>query len=159
MAQFSDMALWLQVYMRAYPYRRSRWSTPAPFPALADAKVALVSTAGMYMADQPAFDASIKSGDCSYRWIPSSAIVEQLKIGHRSKSFDHAGIEADKNLGFPLDRLRELESEKIIGRLNERHLSFMGSITAPGRLMANTAPEAAHALKADGVDIAILVPV
>jgi len=43
--------------------------------------------------------------------------------------------------------------------VNQRHLSFMGSITAPGRLMRRTAPEAARALQADGVDVALLVPV
>ncbi len=35
----------------------------------------------------------------------------------------------------------------------------MGSITAPGRLMRETAPEAARWLVDDGVDVAILVPV
>jgi hypothetical protein len=34
----------------------------------------------------------------------------------------------------------------------------MGSITAPGRLVAETAPQAADLLAADGVDVALLVP-
>jgi hypothetical protein len=35
----------------------------------------------------------------------------------------------------------------------------MGSITAPGRLIKRTAPQAAQSLVDDGVDVAILVPV
>ena len=45
-----------------------------------------------------------------------------------------------------------------IGSLNGRALSFMGSITAPGRLVKETAPAAAALLAADGVDVALLVP-
>ncbi|MEA2325285.1 MAG: D-proline reductase (dithiol) PrdB, partial [Thermoanaerobaculia bacterium] len=66
---------------------------------------------------------------------------------------------ADPNLAFPLDRLHELERDGRIGRVNKRHLSFMGSITAPGRLIRDSAPAAAELLVADGVDIALLVPV
>ena len=35
----------------------------------------------------------------------------------------------------------------------------MGSVTAPGRLVAKTAPAAVDVLKEDGVNIALLVPV
>ncbi len=40
-----------------------------------------------------------------------------------------------------------------------RHLSFMGSVTAPGRLVRDTAPRAAELLVEDRVDVALLVPV
>jgi hypothetical protein len=35
----------------------------------------------------------------------------------------------------------------------------MGSLTAPGRLIARTAPEIADAFAGDQVDVALLVPV
>jgi D-proline reductase (dithiol) PrdB len=57
---------------------------------------------------------------------------ERLKIGHKSDAFDHAGIERDKNLALPLDRLRELKTEELIGSLSERHVSRLAS-TAQGR--------------------------
>jgi D-proline reductase (dithiol) PrdB len=78
---------------------------------------------------------------------------------HRSESFDHAGMLEDPNVAFPIDRVRELAEHGRIGSVNRRHLSFMGSITAPGRLIRDTAPEAANRLVADGVDVALLVPV
>jgi hypothetical protein len=55
--------------------------------------------------------------------------------------------------------LRELVKSKRIGSLNRRHLSCMGSITAPGRMIKKTAPPAVRKLAQDGVDIALLIPV
>jgi D-proline reductase (dithiol) PrdB len=46
-----------------------------------------------------------------------------------------------------------------VGALNHRHFSFMGSITAPGRLISETAPAVAQLLQEDQVDAAFLVPV
>jgi D-proline reductase (dithiol) PrdB len=159
MAELSELPLWMQAFMKAYPYRKSQWTTAATAPPLARARVALVTTAGLHAKDQPTFDASIKSGDCSYRVIPGDIDVQELVVAHKSNAFDHSGIEQDKNLCFPLDTFRELAAEKVIGELNARHLSFMGSITAPGRLIKETAPEAAALLKSDRVDIAFLTPV
>jgi len=51
-----------------------------------------------------------------------------------------------------------LVSEEI-GEVAPRHFSFMGSLTAPGRLIKQTAPAAADLLVEDQVDIALLVPV
>jgi len=101
----------------------------------------------------------VKGGDFSFRVIDRDAEVASLLDTHRSTSYDHAGIEQDANLAFPLDRLRELAAVGRIGALAEHHLSFMGSITAPNRLLRKTAPEAAEVLVADQVDVALLVPV
>ena len=85
--------------------------------------------------------------------------IRQLIESHRSKIFDRSGIRRDPNLAFPIDRLKELGIAGRIGAVNERHLSLMGSITAPGRLIKRTAPEAVQCLVDDGVDVALLVPV
>ena len=159
MAEFGDLVLWERAFMKTYPYRQAHLPQPAPIRPLRESKAALVTTSGLHLPDQPPFDSSIKGGDCSYRWIPDDVAVGELRIAHHSKSFDQEGIARDRNLCFPLDRFREMVSEGVIGSLNQRHLSFMGSITAPGRLQQQTAPEAARELKQDGVDLAFLVPV
>lgn len=159
MAELSELPLWMQAFMKAYPYRKSQWTRPAAVKPLHQARVALVTTAGLHTKDQPPFDASIKGGDCSFRVIRGDVVVQDLLIAHRSKAFDHSGIEQDKNLCFPLESFRELAEEKIIGELSERHLSFMGSLTAPGRLIRQTAGDAAALLKQDTVDVAFLTPV
>ena len=57
------------------------------------------------------------------------------------------------------NRLRELAEAGRIGSLNRRYLSFMGSVTAPGRLIKRTLPQVVPKLIEDRVDIALLVPV
>ena len=121
--------------------------------------LALVSSAGLVLPSQPRFDESVKGGDPSFREIPGDVEVSTLLETHRSEAFDHSGMRRDANLVFPIDRLRELAAAGRIGSLNRRHLSFMGSITAPGRLVRDTAPAAANWLEADQVEAALLVPV
>jgi D-proline reductase (dithiol) PrdB len=160
MGDLSEFNLATRLFLKGYPWRRI---DPIPWnplkKPLTQCRLALVSSAGLVMKNQPPFDEGTRGGDCSFREIPSDADITTLLDTHRSESFDHAGIRKDPNLAFPLDRVRELELERRIGSVNRRHLSFMGSITAPGRLIKQTAPEAARWLVEDGVDAALLVPV
>ncbi len=160
MGDLNEFSLPLRLFLKAYPWRRIEpvpWS-PLRKP-LADCRLALVSSAGLVLPSQPRFDESVKGGDPSFREIPGDVEVSALLETHRSEAFDHSGIRQDANLVFPIDRLRELAAAGRIGSLNRRHLSFMGSITAPGRLVRDTAPAAANWLAADQVEAALLVPV
>jgi D-proline reductase (dithiol) PrdB len=160
MARLADLALKHRLFMRSYRFRRHDWSPGAHMDKpLARSRIAVVTTAALHEASQQPFDESLKGGDVSYRELPSSTDLQRLQIAHRSDAFDVAALEADKNVALPLDRLRELAGEGVIGELNHRHFSFMGSITAPGRLTARTAPEVARKLLADDVDVALLTPV
>jgi D-proline reductase (dithiol) PrdB len=132
--------------------------TPLEKP-LREARLALVSSAGFVLPGQEPFKTSLSGGDGSFREIPADTDVSTLIETHHSQSFDHSGIRSDPNLGFPIDRVREMAAEGRIESVNHRHLSFMGSITAPGRLVRDHAPEAARRLVSDGVDVALLVPV
>jgi D-proline reductase (dithiol) PrdB len=160
MGDLFEFPLPTRLFLRAYRWRRI---DPVPWTPLAkplrECRVALVSSAGFVPAGQPPFDASVRGGDPSFREIPGDQDVRSLVDTHRSQSFDHAGMRADPNLAFPLDRLRELAAARRIGAVAPRHLSFMGSITAPGRLTRDTAPAVARKLREDDVDVALLVPV
>ena len=160
MGDLNEFSLPLRLFLKAYRWRRIDpvpW-TPLRKP-LARCKLALVSSAGFVLPDQPPFDEAFKGGDPSFREIPFDTDVRTLRESHRSEAFDHSGMRADPNLAFPIDRARELADHGRIGAVNWRHLSCMGSITAPGRLVAQTAPAAAQLLVEDGVDVALLVPV
>jgi D-proline reductase (dithiol) PrdB len=162
MANYNDLSLHVRLFMKGYPF--SRYAViPVPCANLGkplrETRVALVTTAGLHTPEQPGFDHSIKMGDTSFREIPNAIGVRSLIESHRSYSFDHTGIEADANLAFPLDRFRELETENVIGQLNHRHFSFMGSIVGPRKLIETTAPQVARCLVEDNVDVAFLTPV
>lgn len=160
MAELRDLPLSERLFLRAYRWRRIDpvpWAVP-PGP-LARCRLALVSTAGLVLPGQEPFDEAIRGGDFGFREIPRDTDPQRLLDSQRSRSYDHSGVRADANLAFPLDRVRELAGDGVIGSVASRHLSFMGSITAPGRLVRNSAPEAAGRLLADRVDLALLVPV
>ena len=160
MGDLSEFAATTRVFLRAYPWRRN---DPVPWTSLArplaEARVALVTSAALVLPDQEPFDESVRGGDTSYRVLDGDLEVSRLRETHRSDSFDHAGLREDPNLGFPIDRLREMAAAGRIGSVAPRHISFMGSITAPGRLTQRSAPAAARLLVADEVDVALLVPV
>jgi D-proline reductase (dithiol) PrdB len=160
MGDLTEFQRGMRLFLKAYPWRRI---DPVPWKPLrrplAESKLALVSSAGLVMPDQEPFDVSRRGGDPSFREIPRDADPSTLVDSHRSQTFDHGGMQRDANLAFPLDRARELVDSGRIASLTAHHLSFMGGITAPGRLAKQTAPAAVSRLVADGADVALLVPV
>ena len=160
MGDFNEFSLPVRLFLKAYPWRRI---DPVPWThlkkPLAQCRLALVSSAGFVLTGQQPFDDTIRGGDPSFREIPADADLTKFIDCHRSETFDHTAMQQDPNLAFPIDRVRELVQHRGIGSANRRHLSFMGSITAPGRLIKQTAPEAAGWLVEDAVDVALLVPV
>lgn len=160
MGELSEFTIPVRLFLKAYPWRRI---DPVPWTSLSkplsECRLALVSSAGFVLSNQAPFDDSIRGGDPSFREIPNDITIATLIDTHRSESFDHSGMHRDPNLAFPIDRVNELAKMGRIGSTNHRHLSFMGSITAPGRLIQNTAPEAAQLLVNDNVDVVLLVPV
>jgi D-proline reductase (dithiol) PrdB len=157
---FSEFSLPVRLFLRSY-----RWRVIEPVPwaplrvPLSRARLALVSSAGFVLPDQAPFDENLRGGDPSLREIPFDTEPSALVDTHRSESFDHAGLRRDPNLAFPLERVRELAERGRIGAVNHRHWSFMGSLTAPGRFVAESLPRMAAAAVADGVEAALLVPV
>jgi len=167
MAQFDDIEPIERLFLKGYPFQHygPRPDNPAStavtplHKALSTCMVAVVTTAGLSLPDQPPFDASIKMGDSSFREFPGDISPQALEMNHRSWSFDQTGVLRDRNLVMPLDRLREMRERGEIGALAPRHYSFMGSIVGPSKLAKVNAPEVARRLVQDGVDVVLLTPV
>jgi D-proline reductase (dithiol) PrdB len=115
--------------------------------------LALVTTGGVHLPEQPRFDIDDPLGDCSAREIPAGAT--ELTWTHAYYRPDEG---TDLDSVFPLWTLRELERDGVVGGLNYRHFSFMGAIHNPGPLAEETAPEVATKLADDGVNAALLTP-
>jgi D-proline reductase (dithiol) PrdB len=160
MGDLSEFPFKYRIFLKTYRWRRI---DPVPWAPLkkpvAQSRLVLVSSAGIVTSEQKPFDNSIRGGDPSIREIPSDVDVSTLIETHRSDAFDHTGIRQDPNLAFPTDRLRELTAAGIIGSLNHRYLSIMGSVTAPGRMIKRTIPQVVPKLVEDRIDIALLIPV
>lgn len=160
MGHWSEFPAGLRLQLKLYPYRSVKgepWAIPRK--PLRESVVALVSSAGLILPGQKPFDKKIMGGDPSFREIPSDSTPKSMMDTHRSKSFDHRGYRRDPNLAFPLDRLKELAEEDVIGGVAPTHYSFMGSLTAVGRFVKGTAPEMVSRIKAQEVDAVLLVPV
>jgi D-proline reductase (dithiol) PrdB len=140
------------------------WETEGAIPwtpiskPLWDCKVAVVTTAGVHHRDQPPFDMTDPDGDPSFRELNAATIMGDFSITH--DYYDHTDAEKDLNIVLPLQRLREFESEGIIGKLASSHFSLMGHID--GRhipaLIEESAPRIAERLKTAGVDVVLLTP-
>lgn len=133
------------------PFSTQPWVTGPP---LAQRRVALITTAGLHLGDDRPF--SGRTG--SYRIIPGDVTGRDLFMSHASVNFDRTGFQQDVNTAFPIDRLRELANNGVIGSLSHQHYSFMGAGVDSEDLDA-TAREVAGLLRKDGVDAAMLVPV
>ena len=151
MARLEDLSLTHRLFVETYPFRKVDWAPGARLAKpLSQSKLALISSAGVYLPGQAPFDLAFRGGDFSFRELPNALDVRLLKIAQRSSDFDQKGAGEDANLVFPLDRFRELVEQGEIGGLNHRHFSFMGSISAPGRLISDSAPQVAKMLHEDG---------
>ena len=125
--------------------------TPVP---LASAMVAIVTSAALHTPEDSAF----AGDDTSYRLIDRSR--RDLILGHWSPNFDRSAFAMDLNVVYPIDRLEELAARRVIRAVAPRHVSFAGN--QPDDLSTvrfDSGPAAAAALRADGVDVALLTPV
>jgi D-proline reductase (dithiol) PrdB len=129
---------------------------PTPFvagPPLLERRVAIVTTSGVHArGDQP-----FGIGAADYRVIAGDTPAGDLVMSHVSVNFDRSGFQEDINVVFPLDRLRDLEADSVIGSISDFHYSFMGA--APIRALESKARELAALLKKDRVDAVLLTPV
>src|SRR6202521_4572867 len=114
-------------------------------PALSQRRVAIVSSAGLVVRGENPF----RGRDPDYRAIPADTKPEELLISHISINFDRTGFQEDWNVAFPLDRLKELAPDGVIGSVARTHYSFMGA-TDPVE-MESHARELAGRLKQDQV--------
>jgi D-proline reductase (dithiol) PrdB len=126
------------------------WVQP---PALTEARVALVSTAGLHRRD----DRKFQGLATDYRIIPREVDYADLGMSHISVNFDRSGFQQDVNVVFPLEHLRALEAAGEIGSVAQWHYSFMGA-TGPEQL-TETGAQVGKLLKDDGVTAALLIPV
>ena len=126
--------------------------TPLAKP-LNQCKVALLSSGGVHHKDQMPFHSK---DDTSYREISKDVVVSELLVSHFGYRTEDA--KGDPNCVFPIERMRELETEGTIGELSDPAYSSMGGIYSPRRVREEQAPRILEKLVERQVDILYLVP-
>ena len=134
------------------PLELSRYCVPfTPFRGkLEEASVCLVTTAAVRHKDDKPFNLE---GDTTFRSISSDAQLADLR--YDDSHYDHACVDRDLNCVFPMDRIRELASERRLGGLATEHFS-LGYSQALRELRANTIPTLARAVDRVRPDIVLL---
>lgn len=121
---------------------------------LAQCRVGLVASGGIYASGQVAFH---YRDDTSFRAIPTDTATSELRATHFA--YDLTDARRDPNVVFPLDTLRRLVAEGVIGSLADEAYTFMGGIYSSRRVAEELAPRITERLLAQRVDVALLVPV
>lgn len=123
---------------------------------LARCTVAIVSTLGVHRKADVPFDIEDPEGDPSIRYVPESVSSADLMATHGH--LDTSSMNKDINVGFPIDRLRELVSEGRIEAVAKTHYGIMGWCPRVERMRDEVAPQIIRRLKKDNVDAVLLVP-
>lgn len=132
-------------------------------PRLAEARIALLSSAGLYVtATQPSFDVERERehpewGDPSWRGIPAGAGAGELGVAHLH--INDEDLLADPEIALPARMLASLAGEGIVGEPVPEHFSVMGfQDRGLEDWKRTTAPEIAERLREQGAGGLILAP-
>jgi D-proline reductase (dithiol) PrdB len=123
---------------------------------LQDCTVSLLTSGGVSQCAMPAFNPDARN-DHRLDAIDQHAPADDFQI--HDSYYDHRDAEQDINCIFPIERLRELAANGEIGQVSERLWSgFMGRIYNRSKVMEESAPAFAAALREDNVDVLIAAP-
>ena len=140
------------------PYKWVRNEDAPPWQPLrkplSECRLGLIASGGLYVKGQVAFHFQ---DDLSFRAIPTDVKTTDLRTAHFA--YDQTDARKDANVVFPIDTLRRLVKEGVIGGLAEHAYTFMGGIYSSRRVRDELAPQLTERLLADKVDVALLVPV
>jgi len=143
--------------MKGVPTLELEPARPRPLgKPLAQATVALVTSAALTAPGQPPMDGPHIEGDYSIRVLDIDVPTQSLATWHTH--FDTAAAQEDFNVVYPIDRLKELAAEGVIGRVAPVGVSFMGYFSNVFRMRDEVVPAVVAALKKAGADAAVLVP-
>lgn len=140
---------------RPYP-RQPEFGPPKLTPLrkpIRESTIGIFTSAGIQMrGDKPLAE----TNDLSYRLIDRAVPYSELTVAHQTPV--RVWALEDLNVAFPRERLVDLETEGVIGRLAPRAISMVGSITMFTQLLQKTVPAIQKELEEQGVDLLFLFP-
>ncbi len=143
--------------------------TPVDVP-VSEAKVGLLTTSGHFVAGDdpmPFGESGLTQMDVVDRIadflkdtpilseIPSDTPASSLRVRHGG--YDIRSATKDPNVAFPLERLREADTDGRVGDVASTFFSFPGA-TSQGRLR-NEIPGWVDRIEQEDIDVMLLVPV
>jgi D-proline reductase (dithiol) PrdB len=122
---------------------------------LSKSTIAIVTAGGVHLRDQEPFNIADELGDLTYREISPEVDAKDLMVTHHH--YDHRDADEDINVVFPIDVLRELQSEGFIGGIARKHIGYMGYTMQLKAMYEGTAHEIANEIdKGSRADAVVL---
>ena len=121
---------------------------PLPVP-LRQARVGLIATAGAHLPGEAPLGI-----DGEVRFLPADA--ETIELTHRGYDTQRAAIDPD--VVVPVRSLRRLVTARVVGSLAPTVISTMGLVPRGQDVLERSVPAALERLRAEEVDLALLVP-
>lgn len=136
--------------LEAPVFEQTAFASPPP---LAEATVAILTSASLHHPEQPDFGPA----DTSFRELDPNR--RDYVLGHWSQDVDQTGFGIDYNVVFPIDRLHEMAEAGTIGKVSDVHLAYAGNQFDVAGIRLDSGPEGAKLLRDAGVDVVLLTPV
>ncbi len=142
---------------KLYPRPRNTRAPAGPAVDLSQSRLILITSAGSYLrTSQPPYRAADPLGDYTIRTYPTSTPLDALAIAH--DHYDHAAVDADRQVLIPLRHLEDMVTEGRIGALTGNAISFHGYQPDAWRMVTETIPAIVKAAREEQADAALLVP-
>ena len=140
------------------PYQWVHSEEPPPWAPLtkplSSCRIGLIASGGIYRTGQIAFHFR---DDFSYRVIPTDVPTDELRATHFA--YDVRDARSDINVVFPIDTLRALVADGVVGGLTDEAYTFMGGIYSARRVREQLAPALVQRMIDQRADAVLLVPV
>ncbi len=124
---------------------------------MSKARILLISSSGAYLPSQDKpFRAANLLGDYSLRTFSSATPLAELEYAH--DHYDQTAVREDPQVLLPIDHLKALVQEGILGELSKTVISFMGYQPLVYKVMRKTIPAIIDIVKKESIDAVLLVP-
>lgn len=175
-ARLFELVYLAQLAAYSPPDEEHRWKyEDAPFAPLqkplAETRVGLLTSSGHHLAgthnaaehlasytqeEAIAFTGEFGRARPVLSPIPIDTPIDKLRV--LQPGYDIRAALKDRNTVMPIDRMKEMAAEGLIGEFAETAYSFIG-LTSQLRLLRENAPEWAEKVRDEGWEAAVLVPV
>lgn len=141
---------------QAYDWYHAESEAPFTEPAkkLNDSRIGLVSTAGTYVAGQVAY---YYKDDTSIRQIAGDTPTDRIRFSHVTENYLE-DARKDCRCVLPLEALKQLKSEGVVGDLAANYYSCMGGIYSQRRVKEELIPSLETAIASEEIDLLLLIP-
>lgn len=152
----------LNEFYRSQGFPPYRWTINGDAPLtrmrkpLSECRVALLTSGGVSRKDSPPFNPQARN-DLRVDAVDRETAADYFVI--HDDYYNHRDADRDINCIFPIERLREIASERVVGEVAPHHYSgFMGRTYIRSAVINEAAPALARKLRDESVDAFVLVP-